>query len=384
MAVPRMLPQTAPRSRQPRPASARANGSGLSLKAALSIWDPLNPTPIPTAVSDGHAHANTGMDRKSFTLLQSERAMLLISNTGTSGMVGALVQWTPNSTTLTWSNLVLPTLASNGHAGGGPTSGRAMKASVSILNSTTTRKIGGTVLTLNATSRIVWPASTFSDLSVAQADDVFAQIENQAQTRLQTGDHFRTTKGMRCHPCNDVEYTAFRAFHTATAGDLLNPATLTVGAPVTQADYALADINRFLETVSTCAPVTGSNGVTRIQEPRPMSTICVLFDRPPEPQTYTISARGTYYTRWPMESVMGQHHPPIPTAPPGLLSKLRDAGEHFKDVVHDVGDGIASVGQGIANAIPGVSQAYNMYSTFSNYQRAQMGPLALADIPIID
>ena len=117
MAVPRMLPQTAPRSRQPRPASARANGSGLSLKAALSIWDPLNPTPIPTAVSDGHAHANTGMDRKSFTLLQSERAMLLISNTGTSGMVGALVQWTPNSTTLTWSNLVLPTLASNGHAG---------------------------------------------------------------------------------------------------------------------------------------------------------------------------------------------------------------------------------------------------------------------------
>lgn len=380
MPVPRMLPAPAGRTRP----QGRSAAGGMSLKQVLSIMDPLNPTPVPTIVSDGHAHINTGMDRVSFTLGVGERAMVFITNPGNSGMIGVMVKWstgiTSGGATISsggpkWSSLVVPTLAGNALEGGGPTAGRAMKASVSILNSTPSVRLGGTVLTLNATQRIVWPKAGWSmaDLTVDQANSVFTQVENQAQTRLQTGEFFKTAKGLRCHAANDVDYTGFRPFnHTLTGDDMDAGGT----GNTTDENLALGDINRFLEVISTATPYSTTPEVTmgypahhELQR-RSMSTICVLLESPTESQNYTITARGTYYTRWPMEHVLGQSHPPIPTCPPGRLTQIKDAAEHFKDMVHDAADGFAAVGHGIANAFSGATNAYSMYTQF---QRARAG-----------
>jgi hypothetical protein len=378
-----MLPPPTARNKQ-----ARQSNGGQGLKQALSIWDPLNPSPVPTTVSDGHAHINTGMDRKSFTLSPSDKAMLFVTNPGSSGLVGTMAKW--SGSTIIWNTFVLPTLAGNAVSGNGPTAGRAMKASVSILNSTPARKVGGTVLTLNATQRIVWPTTANTNLSVTQIEALFAQIENQAQTRLHTGESFKTSQCMRCHPSNDVEYTGFRPFSPTEAGDDLDAlASTKTPAQVS----ALADINRFLEVISTCTPYSGLNDVTspypafhELQR-RPMSTLCVLFDSPPEVQSYTISARGTYYSRWPLEHVLGQHHPPIPSAPAGVVSRLRDAGEHFKDMLHNAADSFihSNMGGAGTGAFLTPSNAYSMYTQFQRARGAgTFGGLAIADIPLID
>jgi hypothetical protein len=340
-------------------------------------------------VSDGHAHVTTGMDRRNFTLGPNEKAMMFVTNPGSSGMCGAMVQW--SSAGVIWENFVMPTLAgsANGPGVGGPTAGRAMKASLSILNSTASRKIGGTVLTLNATQRIVWPTNATTNLSVEQANDLYTQIENQAQTRLQTGEFYKTAKCMRCHPNCDVDYTGFRPFQPSATGSSLDPhSTTNAGAP----QAALTDIDRFLECISTCTPYNSANGDTVVAYPnwhelqkRPMSTICVLFASPPESQTYTFSVRGTYYTKWPMEHVLGQHHPPIPSASPGVVSRLKDVGEHFKDVVHDAADGAAAVGSGVASVFQMGSQAYSLYTQLQRARGVGTG-MAIADalIPMID
>jgi len=327
--------------------------------------------------------------------------MVLITNPGNSGMIGTMVKWstgiTSSGVTVSsggpkWSSLVVPTLAGNALEGGGPTAGRAMKASVSILNSTPTRLIGGTVLTLNATQRIVWPKAGWSmaDLTVEQANEAFTQIENQAQTRLQTGEFFKTAKGLRCHAANDVDYTGFRPFNHTIGGD-----DLDAGATgnTTDQNKALGDINRFLEVVSTATPYSTTPEVTlgypafhELQR-RAMSTICVLFESPTEPQNYTITARGTYYTRWPMEHVLGQSHPPIPTCPPGRLSQIKDTAEHFKDMVHDAADGVAAVGHGIANVFSGAANAYSMYTQLQRARGASAlsGGLAMLEYaPLVD
>ena len=67
-----------------------------------------------------------------------------------------------------------------------------------------------------------------------------------------------------------------------------------------------------------------------------MSTLVFLVDTPVELQNYTFTARGSFYTRWPMEHVLGQHHPPVPTAAASVVNGMRDVGETMGHVAHEV------------------------------------------------
>lgn len=329
MAVPRVLPQAAKAiaGRVPR-------GLGLSKAALAKLWDPLNPRPIGTAVSDGHAHSITGMTRHSIELTGTSKAMILVTNTGSTGMVGVVFQW--NANVITASSLVIPTLADDASAGNGPTAARAMKCSLTLLNSTSARKISGSVVFLNATQRIVWPTvagSSAAAITIAQAEEIFDQIRNQQQAQLCTGDQFKHPKCAFAHPANEPEYTKFSPFVGTTAGDLVD----------TQSTFAsdqakLHDMGWLLHKVSTSS---ATSPLTRVWESdngplRPMSTLCILLDTPAELQTYTLTARASYYTRWPMSHVLGQHHPAIPAVGTDLVNAARDAAEEVGSVVKDV------------------------------------------------
>ena len=69
-----------------------------------------------------------------------------------------------------------------------------------------------------------------------------------------------------------------------------------------------------------------------------MSSLIFLVDKPVELQNYTFTARCSYYTRWPMEHVLGQHHPQVPTATASFVNEVRDVGEAMGGVAHEVED----------------------------------------------
>jgi len=387
MPVPRMLSSS---TQGPRRRGVTSSGIATGLKLA-KIWDPLNTTPIPTAVSDGHAHVTTGMDRFDLKVgsgsgsnFVASKAMVIVTNTGADGCCGLVYSW--NTTGVKVSSIVLPTLAGNPLEGSGPTAGRAMKCSLTILNSTPSRRVGGTVSFLNATQRIVWPTDTVSQISMAQADEIFKQVKKQQQTVLRTGEDYKSPKTSFAYPGNETEYIGFRTWEGTDQADDVAVGDGTV--PDTTGLKTLKDVDRFLFSVSTATPfndpddTTGGHVVPNtltvgpygFWEPkrRPMSTLVFLIDAPSEEQTYTFTVRASYYTRWPMAHVLGQHHPPIPASSPGVVSHLRDAGEHFGQVMHDISDTIGSVGGGIQRAVGTAYQARGLYNGLRMLQNGGM------------
>lgn len=336
----------------------------------LSVWNPLNETLIPTLLHDGDAHPVMGKCAIDFTLtagggLNGQRAMVLMSNTGDNALVGILYIWngtTANETPTAnprITTFVIPQLSAGAAGGNGPTAGRAMKASLTVMNSSAHVHMGGSVKYLNATSRIVWPTAGTSSLNAYECSTVFNQIEEQAETQTINGTAFAEPKVMYCHPSNEIEYTAFRQFRGSTSLTDFNAFSTSPG-PVLLAGSK--DAHNFIRSISTFEPPTvsvanegTSQGSSIDTKLRPMSTICVLFNTPSEDQSYTLTARSSYYTRWPMAHVLGQKHKPIPDASkqPGLLSAFRAAASAGKDMLHSATE-VAQAAAPVIDAVRGV------------------------------
>jgi hypothetical protein len=73
-----------------------------------------------------------------------------------------------------------------------------------------------------------------------------------------------------------------------------------------------------------------------LESHRAMSTIVIIIDTPAKPQTYTVTARGAYYTRWPLTTLLGQQMGPAGTASPAEINKQRDAAEASGQGLKDV------------------------------------------------
>jgi len=56
------------------------------------------------------------------------------------------------------------------------------------------------------------------------------------------------------------------------------------------------------------------SGMDNAAHERPMSTVFVLFEVPVNSQVYTLSARASFYTRWPLTTVPGQTQMDIPVS----------------------------------------------------------------------
>lgn len=285
-----------------------------------------------------------GLIRTNQSIAIGDRVILAITNTGTSGTV--CHRWISNGTLVNTTSFTIPTLAAADDAGG-PTSGRAMKCGVTIQNTTQMLNRGGRVFVFNCASRVRVPAAP-STWTPVQFNTVFDQLAAMPTSQECDGAHFGEGKHNYCHVVDNTRFEDFDEWlGTYNTDDFSRHVMIWPGATV-------AD--------------------------RPMSTIFIMFDSPAIGQTYNISTRATFYTRWSVDTVLGALAKPLPTAPQDVInahqSLAEKAGDALHLVEHVVGiDNIRSTIGAVGRGAMGLARGF---LTAPPMPRMRRGPLMLA------
>lgn len=295
-------------SRRTQGRAARPANAGQA-KRLPNFLDPMCPVPAPTVTSDGRALPYTGLETLDFKVDTTNYTVLLATNTGDTGTVGVLFKVSPGGAGVEGSmnTLTIPALALADSAGG-PSSSRAMKFSVSVVNCTNNYKRGGRVTYLNSAQRL----PTISSNGPTAYLDVITGVKTSPYRRQVNGTDLITPRQLIGFPVDGTVYRQFRAHH----------GTLT--------EFGLFE--RIL-----------SAGLLVNPGPRPMSAIAYVFDPVSDEQDYSVTIRAGYYTRWPITSLPGQKMEAIPTAEPRVVNAVHDHVESTaNDLVHVAEGGIAA------------------------------------------
>lgn len=258
---------------------------------SLPSLSPLDQRPIPSNTVDGMAFTVKGSAPVLLSFASNQRNILVVNTSGLSGTVAAQVRW-DSGTVYANSVYTIPTLALPDDAGG-PTSGRAMKLGVSLVNTTQALNRGGRVWLLPLDQRLRLPAAP-SVMTAAQWTAVADALIAHPSSHDCDGTHFGTTREAHSHPVDEVEYKRFLPWEGTHTVD---------------------------EFWSSCCVWPAFN-----PKSRPMSTMIAVFDSPPTTQSYTALVHGTFYTRWAVDTVLGQSQTPIPVAPPAAVNSINVAG----------------------------------------------------------
>lgn len=289
---PRRPKQTPPKPKSnPRTRAPRGRASAMTL-------DPRNPVPIPSPTVDGTAFVVKGSFpvQMSISASTAERAIVFLNTSGDSGSAALHLQW--NSTTVTTRAVrTFPTLALADDAGG-PTSGRAMKLGADLVNTTQLSALGGRVWVVPLDQRLRFSAA-LSTYTSADLNGLADALQAHPASHDTAGEHYAVSRSCHLHPVDDISYRTF---------------------------------NPWVGT-STVDEFGASIGIWPAANPRarPMSTIAIVFDAPSQSQVYTLNLHGMFYTRWAVDTVLGQSQAPIPTAPattinaPVLASATRNS-----------------------------------------------------------
>lgn len=288
---------------------------------------------VPTVASEGHAFPLSGAVVGTATAAAGSTARVLVAATNT-GASGTILCFTVNSTTPAIAPQTIPTLALSDVAGG-PTASRAMKAGITVTNRTQMLNMGGQVSVLNAVQRVSLPAAP-SAMTQAQWDTFMDSLVAHPKSRIYSGTDFARSKTFICHPLDQTDYVGYRGHHGTQTGD------------------------EFWSHIAVWP--------TQNPEPRPMSTIFMVFEVPSTNNTYEFKTRASFYTRWPLDTVPGQAHRPVPTADPKVVNALRDHAEATGHVPRGeeaaVGIGGAVLG-GLAAAAGFAAKAGRAAATFA-------------------
>lgn len=260
------------------------------------VYNPLNTSLIRSVMSEGHAFPIWGMTRSDIITNEAGRQMLFVTNTGNSGTICySIYQTTPSATRYT-----IPTLSSSASAGG-PTSGRAMKCGITVVNVSKRLNVGGRIYVLNASQRLAFGAAP-SAMTQLQWKAVADAIIAHPHTRSYTGGDFVAPKTFVCHPTNETDYDKYVAWNGTDT------------------------LDQYFEHLAVW-----SGSTTTL---RPMSTICIVIEPFPDDSVndYSFTSRAAFYSRWPLASVPGQAHIPVPTAAAAVINKERDATERNAQV----------------------------------------------------
>lgn len=261
-----------------------------------NVMDPLYPRPVPTLMVQGHALPVTGVTTKGATLntLTFVRAVLAVTNTGNSGVIMSLLA--NNNGTISREKFTVPLMASD-HSGGGPTTGRAMKWSLDIMNSSPAINRGGRVWVLQTDQRLTL-ATNPDALDAASLNLLCEQIVTHPHTVEQNGNNFTSKKPYRLLGGVNDQPTYERF-----------------------SDWQLA-VDVTVDVFWASLGVWPNLAV----QPRPMSSVFLVFDPVAFNQEYTFLARGTWYARYPLTTLPGQMHTPVPTAKPETVNKVLATG----------------------------------------------------------
>lgn len=287
---------------------------------------------VPTVLRTGSALPYNGMVRFDFEITPTQTYLFAITNNGSSGSVASFIRGEVVAGVFTVNGnftYTIPTLALADSAGG-PTSSRAMKAGVSVVNSTSKFNMGGRVFHMNSQQRVRLAAapSAFTGTNLTSLIDTIKGFPNCIGY---SGPHFEESREFSCNVVDNTRYEDFDEFL----------GTLT--------------LDEFWDHIGIWPTAVGTKPADR-----PMSTCFLIFTPPAVTNTYTISVRASYYTRWPLNTIPGQTMKPVPVADPKIINKIHETGHNMAEVSHvmqDVGEaglegiGLGALARGAYNAL---------------------------------
>lgn len=270
-------------------ASARAKKDKAKARArpvqSSNIFSPWNPALVPTIASEGKAFPAKGRSLIEHKVDASlgKRTLLLVTNNGHSSTNAVI--WTQGLSPTFHSIATVDAVGGQG----GPTSGRAMKCGLNIVNSTQFTNRGGRVYILNATSRqalVSAPSLMTEPQLAATMDEIKA---HQDSTPYEAQEFAGDGKKFMCHPTDDSDYH----FYSQWSG-------------------RVTDIDKWFSHVAAWPGYLAGR--------RPMSAFWVVIEVPSADQDYTFAVHSAYYTRWTSSTLAGQSNISVPTAAAGALN----------------------------------------------------------------
>lgn len=272
----------------------------------MDVYNPLNPYAVPALLPSGQALATRDTSRTTISLAATTtRIAVFVTNCGYSSTVAA---------TVTLFNTGTPTVVVGTHdvpklilaaGSGGPTSGRAMKYGVSLVNTSKWMDMNGIVRVLTTDQRIAFPTD-FASMTNAQWNASLDAIAAHPHCRVHNGPDFVHPKMFIGHPVDSTAYNAFDHWE----------------GPMGAAD--------FFDLISV-------HPVDLRDRRRPMSTTVLIFEPASVANLYSISIHGSWYTRWPLDTLLGTQMTTVATA---AVSNLARADAHAIRTAADPRSGI--------------------------------------------
>jgi len=296
---PRPAPQATPGLARPR--RARASRARPPVHTVIPNYlNPMCPHPVPTVTSQGRALPHTGIASMTFTVDTISTTMLICAANASSGTVGVIFRIGADGSPISNSEekLNVPTMSLSANSGG-PTSACAKKLGVTVINATNAMTRGGTITYINSAQRL--PAR--GPAAVGEYNDILTGIRDSPYRRVVTADEMMGPHQLIAFPTDDVHYNSFEPF------------------------YGTSYFTQFWATVATTGPQDP------LPSPRAMSTIVYIFPPTNSAQTYHVTVRAGWYTRWPLSSVPGQSMRNVPTASAAEINAVRD---HAEETAHDL------------------------------------------------
>lgn len=319
--------------RRPKQTAGRPKGTG-------DIFHPAHPGLIPSLVCEGSAFPIQDIARAVTNATSVGKRIIIGTNTGRAGSiwVEVLAQPTPTSGVRT-----VPLLGDSDTAGG-PTSGRAMKFSMTLVNTTNAFHREGRVYTLNANQRFALPAAP-STMTQAQWNEFADAVTAHPKVVAHSAEDFAKPKSLVAHPVDQASYTDYGEWHGTYTLD---------------------------EFMSHCAIWPGQTPADR-----PMSTIVVVLDPTANTNNYVVTGEASFYTRWPLSTVMGRSMRKVPTAPADHINRIRDHAENTSSMLRSVGEAV-SAGYALASgASAGIRALGSVARGLPALEAAGLAPLAL-------
>jgi hypothetical protein len=236
--------------------------------------------------ASGHAFHSVGLSRASLTINGTgvgRKTLVLVSNIGYQGCIGSINYHDGTSMVNTAMNV---SQYATGNSATTPTSGRAMKSSIGVINTSPSLNSGGRVFVLQTSARMFLPQA-MPALSAAEFDALFETIIDHPSTKSLSGSELLSGRHWINLPADPTDYRDFRP-------------------------WIPADQNTFLNSLTVYGAGT--------YPPHPMTMTWIAFDVPPLANTYELTARAHWYTRWPHSAVPSLHQKSIPTDSSGMVN----------------------------------------------------------------
>lgn len=245
------------------------------------VFNPAIPALVRPILTEGPVLPVRGKVRFSVSFNQAERdsltrKMVIAANVGSSSTIALSLAWTQAGVVSAINIHSIPTLNSSSTTTIGAVSGRAMKASLSVTNTTAYAGRGSTVIYANLDQRLALPASP-ATMTAFQWNDVFNDLLAYPSSVTCNGGIFATPHTMVSHM---VDSTSFHDFVSWKG--------------------AYSSASQFMDHLAEWG---ANDTASRI---RPMSTMVMMFDTPSVDQTYFVTVDANFYTRWPVDTLQGQ------------------------------------------------------------------------------